>query len=115
MAKNKITYARDYDERSHRDVFIFTGSQRQPTLAEVLEYIEEKRLYNDHNWPSFLVTAITVHEDSFMNVGFMDDDGKLKELVLWSYEGGTGDGSCPICGHEHDLSGDKCPVCKKPW
>ena len=107
MARNKITFGKEYTDYG-RWKYTFTGSQRQPTLAEINNFIVEKHLGDEI--------------DDYFGVAI----GHLKPeewvppedcltIEIWGYDGGKGDGSCPVCNHERDFSGDRCPVCDKPW
>lgn len=113
MAKNKITFKKEYGEDS-RYSYYFTGSQRQPTINEILDFIKDNRLEDEID-DCFLVFAINPKADR--NSGASFDDEEDKTVEFWGYDGGQGKygSGCPICGHERDLSGDKCPICFKPW
>ncbi len=107
MAKNKITFKKEFgdDLRVH---YYFTGSQRQPTLVEVNNFIRENRLEDD--MPDYFgVAHIQLKPEDWI------PPEENRTLTLSGYDGGTGDGSCPICGHERDMSGDVCPVCLRGW
>lgn len=108
MARNAITFTREYDEDTRHMTYRFTGSQRQPTLIEVSNYIFEHRLGDEIDDP-FGVAHLPLHPDEYA------PPDECNTLVLVGYNGGRGDGSCPICGHEHDMGGDKCPICHKRW
>ena len=108
MARNKITFERDFDDVG-RAIYTFTGSQRQPTLVEIEEYIENEQPSEIED--EFMVYAIKGHSE-YQGWGLGEPN---KTVEFWGYSGGRGDSSCPICGHERDYSGDKCPVCFKPW
>lgn len=112
MARNKITFTQDYDD-TNRNVYYFTGSQRQPTINEIFDFIEDNHL-KDEIEDYFLVLAINPKADN--NSGIFDEE-ESKTVEFWGYNGGGGEfgSSCPICGHERDMGGDKCPVCDKPW
>lgn len=113
MARNKITFEKEYDEISKRNSYFFTGSQRQPTINEILDFVKDTRLEDEID-DYFLVVAINPRADR--DSGFLDDS-EDKTVEFWGYNGGSGefDSSCPICGHERDMGGDKCPICDKPW
>ena len=109
MARNKITFEQTYDDTCRRQ-YIFTGSQRQPTLVEARNFIVENGLYNEiYDYFGIAHVKLRGAEE------WMPPED-CKTLVLYGYEGGSGDGgSCPVCGHERDMSGTVCPVCLKPW
>ena len=113
MAKNKITFEHEWDG-SGRKVYRFTGSQRQPNLNEVLEFLRNEA-------PSGIEDEIMVYGLAYQSVidgyqGFdLVEPEESKTLEFWGYTGGLNGDSCPICGHERDMNGDKCPVCFKPW
>ena len=112
MARNKITFERTWDDVG-RATYIFTGSQRQPTLVEIQDWIEA------HNpmeiGDPFMVCAIKCQDLSGGYQSGYGEGEESKTVELWGYSGGRNDGSCPICGHERDLSESKCPVCDRPW
>ena len=101
MAKNKITFERDFDDVG-RAIYKFTGSQRQPTMNEIEEWLEENDPAEIEDY--FMVCAMKCKETE-----------ENKTVEFWGYDGGKNDGSCPICGKERDLSKNYCPVCLKPW
>ena len=108
MARNKILFEKEYMD-DNRWEYRFSGSQRQPTLHEIHDYIVENRLQSEID-DYFMVCAVkgnaAERDDGFQ---FADEE-ENKTVILWGY-----DGSCPICGKERDLSGNKCPVCERPW
>ena len=108
MAKNKIKFERDWDDVG-RAVYRFTGSHRPPTIAEIEEFIQDECPGEIED--EFMVLAIKGH----IEYQGWETGEKSKEVEFWGYNGGMGDGSCPICGKERDLSGSKCPVCFRPW
>ncbi len=112
MAKNKITFEKEYGEDS-RYSYYFTGSQRQPTINEILDFIEDNHLKDEID-DYFLVLVINPKADG--DCGLFDED-ENKTVEFWGYDGGQGkyNNGCPICGHERDMGGDVCPVCLKPW
>jgi hypothetical protein len=112
MARNKITFEKDYDEAC-RAIYRFSGTQRQPTLDEIEEFIVDNNLQYEID-DYFMVCAI---KGSAAESGYQgwNDNEKNKVVEFWGYNGGSGDGCCPICGHERDMSGSRCPVCDKPW
>lgn len=112
VARNKITLEVDYDD-SGRAVYRFTGSQRQPTLNEIEEWIADNR--PDEIKDYFAVCAIKCQDIDGGYQGFNEPEVN-KTVEFWGYDGGSGDGgSCPICGHERDVAGSVCPVCCRPW
>ncbi len=112
MARNKITFEKEYGD-DRRWTYRFIGSQRQPTLDEIEEFIVDKNL-NEEIEDEFMVCAIKGRAADDGYQGFLDD-GKNTIVEFWGYNGGRGDGTCPICGHERDMTGSRCPVCDKPW
>ena len=112
MARNRITFEIDFDQ-SNRAIYRFTGSQRQPTLDEVENYIIDNRL----QWKipdSFMICAVRGNSAEGEEQHYFDEyDEKNKVLELWGYD--CDSYSCPICGHEREMSGKKCPVCMRPW
>ena len=112
MAKNKVSFEKDWDDVG-RAIYKFTGSQRQPTLNEVEEFIENNRPSEIED--EFMVCAVKVHIGDVYQGWDINEPEPNKTIEFWGYNGGRNDGSCPICNHERDLSGDKCPVCLKPW
>ncbi|MBQ7516393.1 MAG: hypothetical protein IJS96_08935 [Schwartzia sp.] len=107
MARNKITFEIVWgdDQRAH---YFFTGSQRQPTLVEINNFICENRLEDD--LPDYFgVTHIALKDQEWV------PPEEVKTVEFLGYDGGTGDGSCPVCGHERDMSKDVCPVCLRGW
>ena len=111
MARNKITFEREWDDVG-RATYRFTGSQRQPTMNEIEEWLEDNapREIEDE----FMVYAMKCRSLGGGYQGFGEPE-ENKTMIFWGYNGGRNDGSCPICGKERDLSGSKCPVCFKPW
>jgi len=114
MARNKITFKKEWED--NRWIYSFTGSQRQPTLNEIHEFIVDNRLQDEID-DAFMVCAIkgrVAEADDGFQFGEVEED---KTVDFWGYEGGGGtyDSSCPICGHERDMSGKECPVCMRPW
>lgn len=107
MARNKITFETEY--RNGRMLYHFTGNKRQPTIVEAYDFLVENRLFNEIN-DSFGVACIDLYEKDWL------PPEEACTLTFEGYDGGTGgSGSCPICGHERDLSGDYCPICKRKW
>ena len=106
MARNKITFEKEWIDG--RTVYHFTGSQRQPTLVEVMNFIVENRL-SDKMDDYFGVAHIKLKPEEWI------PPEEYRTLTFLGYDGGTGDGSCPVCGHERDMSGDVCPVCLRGW
>ena len=76
---------------------IISGTQRQPTLTEAINYID------DHNVPvwGYLVAAVGYP-------GEHRDDPKYLVLYEWNE-------ICPICADVKNIYGEKCPVCDRPW
>lgn len=113
MARNKITFEREFDDVG-RATYRFTGSLRQPTPNEVEEFLEDnwRRLEIDDD---FMVFAIQAKREDCGYQGGFGEPQRNKTLECWGYDGGRNDGSCPICGKERDLSKSRCPVCLKPW
>jgi hypothetical protein len=107
MAKNKISWSMEYD-KENRAHYYFTGSQRQPTLAEIHNFIIDNRL-QDKIDDFFGVTYINFTADEWV----YPEECLTVEVI--GYNGGSHDGDCPVCGHERDMSGSRCPVCDKPW
>ena len=107
MAKNKITWAMEYD-KENRAHYYFTGSQRQPTLVEIHNFIVDNHL---QGWvdDTFGVTYINFSADEWV------PPEAYLTVEFVGYNGGIHDGSCPVCGHERDMSGSRCPVCDKLW
>lgn len=105
MAKNKITYKREYSERFGCKVHYFTGSQRQPTIVEANNYI------NEHHIEIYGI-VVFAQGSMFGEEWVPPEEGVV--LRLFEYEE-SNEERCPICGHEHDLGGSKCPVCMRPW
>ena len=106
MAKNKITYEREWnDEHYGCTVHYFTGSQRQPTIIEANNYI------NEHN---IEIYGIMVYARGSMFGEEWAPPEENTTLRLFEYDPANGD-SCPICNHERDLGGERCPVCNKRW
>ena len=104
MARNKITYDRDRDERLglvHR----FTGSVRQPTIIEANNYLNENNIE---------IFGIVVYAQGSGFGEYWLPPENSKTLELFEYEVANGD-PCPICGNEKDLGGSKCPICMRPW
>ena len=104
MARNKITYDRDRDERLglvHR----FTGSVRQPTIIEANNYLNENHI-------EIYGIVVYAQGSGFGEYWLPPEDSKT--LELFEYEVANGD-PCPICGNEKDLGGSKCPICMRPW
>ena len=106
MARNKITFEKEWED--NRWIYSFTGSQRQPTLNEISNFIVENRLYDEID-DYFGIAAVKIKEEEYVP----PEDALT--VTLYGYDGGQNDGSCPVCGHERDMSGDRCPVCEKPW
>jgi len=113
MAKQKIKFEKEYGEDS-RNTYYFTGSQRQPTINEILSFIKDNRLEDEID-DYFLILAINPKAD--MDSGYFLGEEENKTVEFWGYDGGQGkyNSGCPICGHERDMGGDVCPVCNKPW
>ena len=111
MAKNKITFERDFDDVG-RATYRFTGSQRQPTMNEIEEWLESNNPSEIEDY--FMVYAMKCKDLGGNYQGFGEPE-KNKTVEFWGYYGGANDGSCPICGKERDLSGKFCPVCDRPW
>lgn len=107
MARNKITFTKEWTDDSRWE-YIFTGSQRQPTLVEARNFIIENHL-QDEIEDYFGVVHMNLDSEEWI------PPEENLSLVLRGYNGGSGDGCCPICGHERDMSGSKCPVCLRPW
>lgn len=107
MAKNKISWSMEYD-KENRAHYYFTGSQRQPTLAEIHNFIIDNRL-QDKIDDFFGVTYINFTADEWV----YPEECLTVEVI--GYNGGSHDGDCPVCGHERDMTGTRCPVCDKPW
>ena len=113
MARNKITFEKEYGEDS-RYSYYFTGSQRQPTINEILNFIKDNCLEDEID-DYFLILVINPKAD--MDGGGLFNEGENKTVEFWGYDGGQGkyNSGCPICGKERDLGGENCPVCNKPW
>jgi hypothetical protein len=107
MAKNKISWSMEYD-KENRAHYYFTGSQRQPTLAEIHNFIIDNHL-QDKIDDFFGVTCINFTADEWVSA----EECLTVEVI--GYNGGSHDGDCPVCGHERDMTGSRCPVCDKPW
>ena len=107
MAKNKISWSMEYD-KENRAHYYFTGSQRQPTLAEIHNFIIDNRL-QDKIDDFFGVTCINFTADEWVSAE------ECLTVEIMGYNGGSHDGDCPVCGHERDMTGSRCPVCDKPW
>ncbi len=105
MPQNKITFRKDWDGRWE---YYFIGSLRQPTLVEARNYIVEKRLQDDVD-DYFGIAHISLKCENWA------PPEENKTLVLYGYDGGSGDGTCPVCGHERDMGSEVCPVCLRPW
>ena len=106
MAKNKITYERDWDSKRYGcTVHYFHGSQRMPTIIEANNYINEHRIE---------IYGIMVYLRGSMFGEEWIPPEEATTLMLFEYDAQNGD-SCPICGHEQDLGGERCPVCNKRW
>ena len=105
MARFKITYKMEWSERNkHILLHKFTGNTRQPTIVEANNYIR------DHSRYEFNTIAV------WAAGGFGEywlDPEEEKTLVLCEYD--DYDHHCPICGHERDMGGSKCPICFRPW
>ena len=112
MARNKITFEREWDDVG-RATYKFTGSQRQPTLSEIEEFIENERPSEIED--EFMVCAVKGRSEGGAQCWDLGGYEPSKTIEFWGYNGGSGDGTCPICGHERDMSGSKCPVCLRPW
>lgn len=108
MAKNKITFAKEYDAIGNRTKYYFTGSQRMPTLIEVQDFIQEKHLADEMD-DYFGIAHINLKPEEWV------PPEECRTLTLLGYDGGTNYGSCPVCGHEREMSGDTCPVCLRKW
>lgn len=91
MAKNKITI--ESNDKGH---FIIKGSIRQPTLNEAVNILLDKGFEGGY--------IVCVYASEYIS----DDD--CKSITLIPYEE-----KCPICGHEYDVFGDYCPICKREW
>ena len=106
MAKNKITYERDWDNKRYGcTVHYFTGSLRQPTIVEANNYINEHRLE--------IYGIMVFAQGSMFGEEWLPPEENTT-LRMFEYDAQNGD-HCPICGHEHDLGGERCPVCNKRW
>ena len=105
MARNKITYKREYSERFGCKVHYFTGSHRQPTIVEANNYINEHRIE--------IYGIVVFAQGAMFGEEYVPPEEGLV-LRLFEYDAENGD-HCPICGHEHDLGGERCPVCNKRW
>lgn len=104
MAKNKIAYEWDRSARLglvHR----FIGSQRQPTIIEANNYL------NEHHIEIYGV-LVFAQGSGFGEEWIPPEESTVLQLI--EFDEANGD-SCPICGHEQDLGGSKCPVCMRPW
>lgn len=99
MSSNEITYTADSIGDSIR--YIFTGSQRQPTLLEVNNYCVRNRLEI-----GFCVVLVRDPEE-----WVPPEDAKSVELLNIN----CNEDKCPICGRERDLWKDNCPTCGTPW
>ena len=104
MAKNKITYEWDRNERLGL-VHYFTGSLRQPTIIEANNYINEHHIE--------IYGVVVYAQGSGFGEYWLPPESN-KTLALFEYDEANGD-PCPICGNEKDLGGSKCPVCMRPW
>ncbi len=111
MARNKITFEREWDDVG-RATYRFTGSQRQPTMNEIEAWLEDNRPSEIED--EFMVFAMKCQDFGGGYQGFGEPE-ENKTVEFWGYNGGMNDGTCPICGHERDLGGKKCPVCFRPW
>lgn len=110
--KNKISFEREWDDEG-RAIYRFTGSQRQPTMNEIEEWIENNNPSEIEEY--FMVYALKC-KDIGGYQGFDEyEPEENKTIEFWGYYGGKNGGSCPICGKERDLSGERCPVCDRPW
>ncbi|MBR3459142.1 MAG: hypothetical protein IKH16_13475 [Selenomonadaceae bacterium] len=112
MARNKITFEKEYGD-DYRWTYRFIGSQRQPTPDEIEDFIEENNLQREIE-DDFMVCAIKGKVAGGGYQGFLEEE-KNTVVELWGYNGGSGDGSCPICGHERDMGLDVCPICLRKW
>lgn len=107
MARNKITFEYEHGD-DHRNTYYFTGSIRQPTLVEIMNFIMDNHLQDEID-DYFGVAPVNMK-----NQEYRPPEENLT-VILYGYDGGNGDGSCPICGHERDMTGEFCPVCEKRW
>ncbi|MEG0999210.1 MAG: hypothetical protein RSF13_09300 [Clostridiales bacterium] len=94
MPKNKITH-----ERIDNGYLQFKGTLRQPTMVEIENYVNEKRL----SLEGLYVSAVNI-------TGGYTHPEDCKTLTIIQYVE-----ECPVCGNEHDLFFDHCPVCRKKW
>ena len=106
MARNKITYEAEIGSEHYGcTVHYFHGSQRQPTIVEANNYINEHRIE---------IYGIMVYARGSMFGEEWAPPEENTTLRLFEYNPANGD-SCPICDHERDLGGERCPVCMRPW
>lgn len=104
MARNKITYEREYSEQFHCIVHRFTGSLRQPTFIEANNVMRDCKEYDFNNIAIFAT-------GNFGEYWLPPEENRVLELFEYDdYEK-----VCPICGHERDLGAELCPVCMRPW
>lgn len=105
MARNKITFEKEYMDDGRWE-YRFTGSLREPTLTEAMNFIVESRLWDEID-DIFGVTYIRFKSEEWL------PPEESKTLVFMGYDDNRD--SCPICGHERDMGGNVCPVCLKKW
>lgn len=92
---NKITHSWTEDCTG----LVFTGSVRQPTLVEIHNYMQEKRLPVEG---VFVVCARLGDE------WLAPENNRSVTLVEF-------DDHCPVCGKPYDFSTDECPLCHRGW
>ncbi len=95
MARNKITVEWNADGTG----LVFTGSHRQPTLAEIHNYCIDNHLPYEG---VYVVVARLGGE------WWPEEDYRSVELIEFGE-------SCPVCGKPFPFDTDICPVCLRKW
>lgn len=92
--RNKLTYE-EIDNG-----FVVTGSLRQPTIVEAINFLVEKSC----NFEGSFVIGVQITGEYIP-----PEDVRSIRLYEFSSE------FCPVCGKPHDLFSEKCPICYKRW
>lgn len=95
MAANKISY--EWNERG--DGYIFTGSQRQPTLVEIHNFLLENHIS---------LEGVYVVCARLGGSWWAPEECTSVELLEFNE-------TCPVCGKPFKMDADICPICHKEW
>lgn len=92
---NKISY----EWNNQGNGFIFTGSQRQPTMIEIHNFLLTNHIFLE----GVYVACVRLGGD-----WLPPEECTSVELIEFAEQ-------CPVCGKSFELDTDICPICHKKW